>query len=426
MKIDRNLVRTFGKGPISGSVLSGIVALARKMNVQIVAEGIEEPEELEKLRAEGCDQGQGFLFGRPLAADAISTMMTPSGVLPGFQPAAEPPPQGPGPTEEIAGKTAGEVLSPPALTAEAPPIVEVRSEAPPVDGNPSFEEAPPQEVLAEEEPPAESATEGVPPAEVPPAEPVSIDDALLLLEIPMAGEGGGDGGPATQPGVVAADAGRPAEDLKRMSSFARSAMTARARRRRVRTALLAAVLVISTGHLLRDRIPRWTGPAAETETAAAGAAAVPEVEPVAEPVAEPATWPPAAAAAVPPAADPPPSATRAADPTPELRELAERWARAWSEQRVDDYLRCYSRGFRPPDGASRGDWEALRQTRIRQPDWIEVTLRAIEVEPLGAARARVRFDQGYRTATYQDEVRKTLELVREGSAWKILEERVEE
>ena len=90
LKIDRSLVQTIGRGSASTSVLTGIVALARKMNVQIVAEGIEQREELEQLRAEGCDQGQGFLFSRPLSADMIAEIMSGPGVLPGFRPFAGP------------------------------------------------------------------------------------------------------------------------------------------------------------------------------------------------------------------------------------------------------------------------------------------------------------------------------------------------
>ena len=74
---------------------------------------------------------------------------------------------------------------------------------------------------------------------------------------------------------------------------------------------------------------------------------------------------------------------------------------------------------------SRGNWEALRRTRILGPGRIEVRLSAIAVESLGAERARVSFDQSYRSDGYSDRVRKTLELVREGDGWKILGETVD-
>ena len=92
---------------------------------------------------------------------------------------------------------------------------------------------------------------------------------------------------------------------------------------------------------------------------------------------------------------------------------------------MDDYLRFYARGYRPPDDLSRGDWEALRRTRILGPEWIEVELSAVEVESLDAERARVSFVQRYRSDSFRDVVRKTQELVREDGAWRILTERAE-
>ena len=68
LKIDRSVIQSLGRRPESASVAGGIVALARRMKVQIIAEGIETPTELEALLAEGCELGQGFLFSRPRTA----------------------------------------------------------------------------------------------------------------------------------------------------------------------------------------------------------------------------------------------------------------------------------------------------------------------------------------------------------------------
>ncbi len=110
-------------------------------------------------------------------------------------------------------------------------------------------------------------------------------------------------------------------------------------------------------------------------------------------------------------------------PAQQLVELVQSWARAWSDQRVDAYLGLYASDFRPPGELSRGEWEAQRRSRILGPRQIEVQLSAIEVEPIDARRARVSFDQSYRSDNYRDTVRKSLELVREAGAWKILAER---
>lgn len=108
----------------------------------------------------------------------------------------------------------------------------------------------------------------------------------------------------------------------------------------------------------------------------------------------------------------------------ELTELASAWAAAWSGQRVEAYLACYAAGFRPPDGRSRADWEAARRERILKPRQIEVRLAGFAAELVDARRARVRFEQTYRSDRYVDTVHKTLELVREDGAWRIADERV--
>ncbi len=86
LKIHQSVARTIGRCSVSASVVSGLVALARKLDVQIVAEGIETPEELRVLVAEGCEVGQGFLFSRPLSADSVSELMSLSGAFLRFSP----------------------------------------------------------------------------------------------------------------------------------------------------------------------------------------------------------------------------------------------------------------------------------------------------------------------------------------------------
>ena len=97
MKIDRSLIQSLGRNSVSASVASGIVALARRMKVPIVAEGIETPVELEELRAEGCEIGQGFLFSKPLSAAALDELLSRHEVLPGYPPQAAAPPEPPQP-----------------------------------------------------------------------------------------------------------------------------------------------------------------------------------------------------------------------------------------------------------------------------------------------------------------------------------------
>ncbi|HUR50524.1 MAG TPA: bifunctional diguanylate cyclase/phosphodiesterase [Mycobacteriales bacterium] len=66
LKVDRSFVRDIGGDGHPERLLDGIVALAHRMDLQLVAEGIETAEQLALLRAFGCELGQGYLFSRPI------------------------------------------------------------------------------------------------------------------------------------------------------------------------------------------------------------------------------------------------------------------------------------------------------------------------------------------------------------------------
>ncbi len=140
--------------------------------------------------------------------------------------------------------------------------------------------------------------------------------------------------------------------------------------------------------------------------------------------------PAATATATSPGADPPSAASSpAASPAAvspvfleAVRRLVDGWSRAWSEQDVDAYLSHYSRSFRPADGRSRSAWAAERRQRLQAPAFIEISVSDLEAEVVSESRGRATFEQGYRSDTYEDKVRKVLELVREDGRWRILEE----
>jgi diguanylate cyclase len=68
MKIDQCFIRGIDHSPGMRSLCETIVAMAKQLRLRTVAEGIEEPGELEVMRAIGCDAGQGYLFQRPVTA----------------------------------------------------------------------------------------------------------------------------------------------------------------------------------------------------------------------------------------------------------------------------------------------------------------------------------------------------------------------
>ncbi|MBM3679655.1 MAG: EAL domain-containing protein, partial [Actinobacteria bacterium] len=57
------------------AIVASLVAMARELRLRVTAEGVESPAVLERLRALGCDQVQGFHVLRPLDADAFAAWL---------------------------------------------------------------------------------------------------------------------------------------------------------------------------------------------------------------------------------------------------------------------------------------------------------------------------------------------------------------
>src|SRR6185437_6245507 len=68
LKIDRSFVRDLVTDLSDLAIVSAIIAMARHLHIQVVAEGIEGWQQLEKLRQLGCPYAQGYLFARPAPA----------------------------------------------------------------------------------------------------------------------------------------------------------------------------------------------------------------------------------------------------------------------------------------------------------------------------------------------------------------------
>ena len=65
IKIDRSFIDTLGSSPQNSAIVSSIVGLGQSLNVIITAEGVETEGQAAMLRKWGCDQVQGFYYGRP-------------------------------------------------------------------------------------------------------------------------------------------------------------------------------------------------------------------------------------------------------------------------------------------------------------------------------------------------------------------------
>jgi len=71
IKIDRAFVASLGTNATAGAVIQSIVTLGHALGMKVLAEGIETDEQRVLLRLAGCDEMQGFLFGKPRPAEIV-------------------------------------------------------------------------------------------------------------------------------------------------------------------------------------------------------------------------------------------------------------------------------------------------------------------------------------------------------------------
>lgn len=75
LKIDRAFVKDCHVDKNDQAIITGIVTLAKSLNLQVIAEGVEKAEQAEFLKAVGCDMAQGYFFGRPVSAEEIQSQI---------------------------------------------------------------------------------------------------------------------------------------------------------------------------------------------------------------------------------------------------------------------------------------------------------------------------------------------------------------
>jgi diguanylate cyclase (GGDEF)-like protein/PAS domain S-box-containing protein len=75
IKIDRSFVTDATHNESAGSLVRGIIGLARSLRLKVIAEGVETREQLEALREQRCDEAQGFLFSPALASGEFEKMV---------------------------------------------------------------------------------------------------------------------------------------------------------------------------------------------------------------------------------------------------------------------------------------------------------------------------------------------------------------
>ena len=75
IKMSQHFVRGSLHDTSDAAIVKAIIGLARELNVEFIAEGVETAEQLEQLRAWGCCLIQGYYFARPLPSDEIRPLL---------------------------------------------------------------------------------------------------------------------------------------------------------------------------------------------------------------------------------------------------------------------------------------------------------------------------------------------------------------
>ena len=75
VKIDQSFVRDLTVDPDDAAIVTAIVAMARSLGVDVVAEGVETEEQLRELQRLGCNRAQGYLLARPMPAAAVTRLL---------------------------------------------------------------------------------------------------------------------------------------------------------------------------------------------------------------------------------------------------------------------------------------------------------------------------------------------------------------
>jgi diguanylate cyclase (GGDEF)-like protein len=75
IKIDQSFIRDMLEQPDCAAIVKSVIGLAQDLRIGVVAEGVETADQLEYLRQTNCDEVQGYLIGRPAAADQIPALL---------------------------------------------------------------------------------------------------------------------------------------------------------------------------------------------------------------------------------------------------------------------------------------------------------------------------------------------------------------
>ena len=94
LKIDRSFITELSGG--SDTIVTAVISLGHSLGLKVIAEGVETADQLAYLASRGCDEMQGFLFSKPVPADAFAALVSthrPDGFASGVELAEQPGPE---------------------------------------------------------------------------------------------------------------------------------------------------------------------------------------------------------------------------------------------------------------------------------------------------------------------------------------------
>ncbi|MEH6626181.1 MAG: EAL domain-containing protein [Motiliproteus sp.] len=93
LKIDRSFISDISVDPADRELVAAAISMGHGLGLKIVAEGVETDEQLKYLRQQGCDIGQGYLFGKPVIAEEFEKALLIDAVDSPFLPGLKVPPR---------------------------------------------------------------------------------------------------------------------------------------------------------------------------------------------------------------------------------------------------------------------------------------------------------------------------------------------
>ncbi len=388
VKLDRDLVAGCSRGTAQYKLLCSIAQLCREVDAKVVAEGVENAEELDAVISAGIELCQGFYLGRPKSS----------------------PPEVSWPATDLL--SSGRVAQVGAATRRARSEGDAEAEERHIEEMENLSAALEKSLrkhrgevvrlkkaLGKAETGRERARSRLAEVERSLERSESERDRLATL-----------GEAPAEPEIVAAEP--PPTDVGRL--------------RRVASYGLACAVgaVVGLGVYLLAGVDSG----AQTLESRQEVIATPTpLEVVVAEVPEPVGLAPKAVSTSPAEASVEPP-IEVALPSPELvaREevvaTLDSWAAGWSSQSVESYLEHYTAEFTPESGVSGATWRSQRVERLGRPEFIEIGIDEVEVTLGTDGAARARFVQTYRSNSYEDQVRKEMNLRRENNRWLIARE----